>query len=83
MIKTGLCYDHLIDWNYFLKRGVNGNFFYEGYKNSMLYHDGKEWENRERIALGISEATFKLKEGETETGYPVGVFNVTMFDNAG
>ena len=82
MIKTGLCYDHLIDWNYFLKKGVDGNICYEGYKNSMLCHDGKEWVNRERISLGISEATFKLEEGETETRYPVGVFNVTMFDMA-
>ena len=83
IIKTGLCDDNLIDWNYFLKKGVDGNLFYEGYKNSLLYHGGKGWENRERLPLGISEATFKLKEGETETRYPVGVFNVTMFDNVG
>ena len=49
----------------------------------MLYHDGKKWMNKERLSLGISEATFKMEEEETERKYPVGVLNVTMFDKIG
>ena len=49
----------------------------------MLYHNGTKWVNKERISLGISEATFELEEEETERKYPVGVFNVTMFDKIG
>ena len=73
----------MLDWNYFLKKDEDGQIFYEGYKNSKLYHNGSAWVNGEQIPLGRSTATFQLEEKEIEMKYPVGVFNATIVDISG
>ena len=52
----------MIDWNYYLKKGKDGKLFYEGYRNFVMYDNGTEWLNHERIPLGKSEASFKLEK---------------------
>ena len=69
-----------MDWNYYLER-KDGKIFYEGYRNSKFYKDDTNWVIEERLPLGKSVASLKMKPDDKI--YPVGVFNADVLDKNG
>ena len=78
----GLCFNSLIDWNYYLVK-EDGKIFYEGYKNGQLRKVGNNWRTSERIILGRTDAFLEMNPDDNYKKYPVGSFVGDVYDPNG